>query len=146
SALRDEVRTPHHGRMNRWRLAVLLVLAGCDGAGTIPDAGASWDAGPSAADAGPTVDGGEERDGAAPPACPAGSARIELRCDPELVPCGGDVSGEHCYAEVCFEKDELLADALTQPGIPDGCTTDSIELRGSTGTVEGSIAFTATDV
>ncbi len=114
----------------RWILAVMLVLSGCEGGGG-EDAGAQGDAA--------LADGGS--DAAPPTTCPVGSARIEERCDPELVPCGGELSGEHCYAEVCFEKNELLREPLMQPGIPDGCTVDDLELRGSTGTIEGSLAF-----
>ena len=122
----------------------MLLLAGCDaGAGSPDDAGTRADA---TADAGNTRDAAVERDAAPPLVCPAGSARIEQRCDPTLVPCGGEVAGEHCYAEVCFEKDELLSGALMQPGVPDGCTIDGVELRGSTGTIEGSITFTGTGV
>lgn len=117
--------------MRRWAFVLMLVLAGCDAGDLQTDAGGK--------------DAGEEPDAAAR-SCPAGSARIEPRCDPELVPCGGAISGEHCYSEVCFEKDELLTEALMQPGIPDGCTSDVVELRGSTGTIEGSIRFSATDV
>jgi hypothetical protein len=141
--LRVAVGSPHHGRMSRWTFGVMLLLAGCDAGTGTPDAGTPADA---TADAGNTRDGAGEQDAAPPLVCPGGSARIEQRCDPALVPCGGEVSGEHCYAEVCFEKDELLSGALVQPGFPDGCTIDGVELRGSTGTIEGSITFTGTEL
>ncbi|MDQ3030886.1 MAG: hypothetical protein M3Y87_00580 [Myxococcota bacterium] len=113
--------------------------------GTTPtDGSTAADSGPPG-DSGP-VDGGQDGGPPPPATCAASRIHIEQTCTPPLAPCGGDVVGSWCYAEVCIEKDELLEEALMQPGVPADCTADDIEVRGSDGTIEGTIVFTDTTV
>lgn len=112
--------------------------------GATPTDGGAADSGPPS-DGGP-VDGGQDGGPPPPATCEASRIHIEQTCTPALTPCGGDVVGSWCYAEVCIEKDELLAEALMQPGVPASCTADDIEVRSSDGTIEGTIVFDATTV
>lgn len=109
-----------------------------DGGGAESDAGSTLDAGPA--------DGGQDAGPPPPATCAASRIRIEQTCTPSLTPCGGDVVGSWCYAEVCIEKDELLEEALMQPGVPPDCTADDIEVRGSSGTIDGTLVLTATTI
>lgn len=138
----------------------LVALAGCgDDDGTVPeDSGAAEDAGSSTPDGGGGIDGGSGVDAGAPvdagpvdaylppPSCEASRIRIEETCAPAFAACGGPVLGAWCYAEICIEKDELLAQALMQPGVPADCDTSDITVVSSTGTVEGTLDFSATSV
>lgn len=137
--------------------AVTLALGiGCDDGNTDTDSGmSSLDSG-SGADGGTTgMDGGTDAGGGADagplvdaniePSCDMGRIRIEQTC-PTFTACGGDVVGEWCYADVCITKDELLGQVLDQPGVPAGCTADGIEIRGSSGTISGTLTATATEL
>lgn len=148
--------------MNK-RALILVVAAlafgfGCDDGGSDTDSGAppgdsgsGVDSGMTAMDGGGGSDAGGGADGGTPvdanfePSCDMGRIRIEQTC-PTFTACGGDIVGEWCYADVCITKDELLGQVLDQPGVPASCTADGIEIRGSSGTISGTITATATEL
>ena len=139
-------------------LSVFLLALGCDGGASSIDAGTTGrDGGGSGGDGGSTddgavaVDAGDvdafvEPDGGFEPSCEPGRGRIRIQQScPEFIPCGGDVVGEWCYADICIEKDELLAQVLMRPEVPAGCRNpDEFEILSSSGTVTGAITFTDT--
>lgn len=149
-------------------LALALAAAGCDGGevdvdastGTTdsgvstgdaqtpePDAGTTDpDGGTTDPDSGTTdPDSGTTDPDAGPPvlSCSMGTIRIAEMC-PAFTACGGDEVGSWCYADVCMTKEELLGPVLMQMGVPRDCTLDEIEVRSSSGMIDGNATLTGT--
>ena len=143
-------------------VCALVALAGCgdddgtapvdgggsdiDGGGSTPDAGGGIDGGAGGEDGGTVADAGPVDAYLPPPSCTSSRIRIEETCAPAFTACGGPVLGEWCYAEICIEKDELLEQALMQPGVPADCDTSDITVVSSSGSADGSLGFGPTSV
>lgn len=111
-----------------------------DAGGGDMDGGPGEDGGVPGSDGGPTPDGGGADDGGSTSGCPVGSIVIQDTC-PAFAACGGALVGDWCYTDICLTKAELLEGRLFG-----SCTVDDIEVRSSMGTVDGSIAITATEI
>jgi hypothetical protein len=131
--------------MHRSALALLAcTLAACGGSNETDAGRIEADAGDPPFDAGKPdagqPDAGSDA-GPLPLTCEMGQVRIREMC-PAFTPCTSTFEGTWCYADVCIEKDDLLARVLEQPGVPEECTADEIELLASMGSIEGTIVIT----
>ena len=119
--------------------AELEAECGRDGGTWTPGPAALRDAGPPPADAGP--DGGPGMDAgtdAGPPACPSGTVTFMDSCP--ITPCGGALDGRYCHAQLCITPRELLGDSLFSI-----LCAGSIPVRSPSGSVQGDIAFDASN-
>lgn len=155
--------------------ALALVLGGCDDGEGDVDGGPTpgVDSGPTDIDAGPDDedggpgdmdagltdsdggahgDGGQEADGGTTAdgggaTCGVGVLTVEeTACSPAFAACGGTLVGDWCYSNLCVTKAELLAPLLDSDLVGADCDADDITIVSSSGTVEGTLSFTASTV